>query len=95
MTEPQFAEDSPVEVRFPLTAEQKAGDRDAWPWLPGEVVAQCGPDEWQICVLAPELATEREGETWYPVCFRDASEIRLPDAQVDLDQRAGPEPEAE
>ena len=69
MTEPVFPEDSWVEVRYPLTSEQKSTDRDAWPWLPGWVVAQCGPDEWEICVQAPELATWHEGEAWYPVCL--------------------------
>ena len=76
-----FPEDSWVEVRYPLTREQEHADRDAWPWLPGWVVSVCGPDEWQICVQAPELATQDEGETWYPVCFRDASELRSPDAE--------------
>jgi len=46
-------------------------------------------------VQAPELATWHEGEAWYPVCFRDASEIRLPEAQADLDRPAGPELEAQ
>ena len=38
-----FPEDSWVEVRYPLTGEQQHGDRDAWPWLSGWVVSQCGP----------------------------------------------------
>jgi hypothetical protein len=73
-------EDSWVEVRYPLTRGQEHGDRDEWPWLPGWVAAECGPDEWGICVQAPELAIQHEGETWYPTCFRDSSEIRLPEA---------------
>jgi len=48
-----FAEDCRVEVRYPLTGEQEHGDRAAWPWLPGWVVARCGPDEREICVQAP------------------------------------------
>ena len=48
-----FPEDSSVEVRYPLTSEQEHGDREAWPWLPGWVVSECGPDEWEICVQAP------------------------------------------
>jgi hypothetical protein len=52
------------------------------------VVSICGPDEWEICVQAPELAMEHEGETVYPVCFRDSSELRAPEAKL------GPEPEA-
>ena len=59
------------------------------------VAARCGPDEWEICVQAPDLATWHEGEAWYPVCFRDSSEIRLPEAQPDLDRPAGPELEAQ
>jgi hypothetical protein len=74
-------EDSWVEVRYPLTSEQEHGDRAAWPWLPGWVVSVCGPDEWEICVQASELARQHEGETVYPVCFRDASELRSLDAE--------------
>ena len=43
---------------------------------------------------APELATWHDGEAWYPTCFRDSSEIRLPEAQAGLDRAAGPELEA-
>ena len=76
-----FPEDSWVEVRYPLTGEQEHGDRAAWPWLPGWVVSRCGPDEWEICVQTPELAMEHEGETVFPVCFRDSSELRAPAAE--------------
>lgn len=85
-----FPEGSWVEVRFPLTSEQEHGDRGAWPWLPGWVVSQCGHDEWAICVQHPQLAMHDEGETTYPVCFRDASEIRIPSAEAGQHQ-----PEAE
>jgi hypothetical protein len=95
MTGPVFPEDSWVQVRYPLTKEQEHGDRAAWPWLPGWVAAECGPGEWEICVRAPELATWHEGEAWYPVCFRDSSEIRLPEAQAALEPPAGPELEAQ
>ncbi len=94
MTE-MFPEDSWVEVRYPLTREQEHGDRAGWPWLPGWVAARCGPDEWEICVQVPELATWHDGEAWYPVCFRDSSEIRLLQAQPDLDRPAGRELEAQ
>ena len=40
---------------------------------------------------APDLATWHEGEAWYPVCFRDASEILPPEAQADWERPAGPE----
>jgi hypothetical protein len=66
MTGPVFPEDSWVEVRYPLTSEQRDTDRAAWPWLLGWVVSVCGPDEWEICVQAPELAIQHEGEAWYP-----------------------------
>jgi hypothetical protein len=80
-----FPDDSEVEVRYPLTAEQEAGDRAAWPWLPGWVVQQCGPGEWQICVQAPELAVpDADGEATYPLCFRDASELRPAEPEAGL-----------
>jgi hypothetical protein len=59
------------------------------------VAAECGPDEWEICVQAPELATWHEDEAWYPACFRDSSEIRLPEAQAVLEPPAEPELEAQ
>jgi hypothetical protein len=80
----RFREDSWVEVRYPLTPEQEYGDRAAWPWLPGWVVAECGPGEWEVCVQAPEVAMEHQGETVYPVCFRDASELRAPEPEAEL-----------
>ena len=95
MTGAVFPQDSWVQVRYPLTSEQEDAARDGWPWLPGWVVSVCGPDEWEICVQAPELATWHDGEDWYPTCFRDSSEIRLPEAQADLECPAGPEMEAQ
>ena len=95
MTGPVVPEDSWVQVRYPLTSEQEHAGRAEWPWLPGWVVSVCGPDEWEICMQAPELATWHEGEDWYPTCFRDSSEIRLPEAQADLDRSAGPDLEAQ
>jgi hypothetical protein len=80
-----FPEDSWVEARYPLTRKQERGDRAAWPWpwLPGWVASVCGPDEREVCVQAPELARQYEGETVYPVCFRDASELRSLDAETE------------
>ena len=71
-----FPKDSWVETRYPLTSEQEHGDRAAWPWVPGWVASVCGPDEREICVQTPEVAMQHQGETVYPVCFRDSSEIR-------------------
>jgi hypothetical protein len=76
-----FPEESWLEVRYPLTSAQEHADRAAWPWLPGWVVGVCGPNEWEICVQALELAMQHEGETVYPTCFRDASELRSLDAE--------------
>jgi hypothetical protein len=95
MTGPVFPEDSWMKVRYPLTREQEHADRATWPWLPGWVVSVCGPDEWEICVQAPELASSHDGDDWYPTCFRDSSEIRLIEAQADLEWPAGPELEAQ
>jgi hypothetical protein len=95
MTGPVFPEESWVQVRYPLTSDQKDTDRAKWPWLPGWVVARCGSDEWQICVQDPELVSWHDGEAWYPVCFRDTSESRLPEAQADLERPEGPELEAQ
>ncbi len=71
----KFPEDTPVLVRYPLTRDQERGDRSAWPWLPGTIVEQCGPDEWQVCVVVDELARNQNGEPWFPCCFRDSSEL--------------------
>ena len=86
MTANPFPDGSVVEVRYPLTGEQEAGPRDAWPWLPGAVLHQCGPDEWRVRVDARDLATlddgtpappgTPDGELCYPCVFRDASELR-------------------
>ena len=79
-------DDTRVDVRYPLNQEQHDGDRDAWPWLPGTITRQCGPDEWQVCVEDRRVATRKNGSKptprtprrnlYYPLCFRDASELR-------------------
>ncbi len=86
MTANPFPDGSPVEVRYPLTPEQEAGPRHAWPWLPGTVRSRCGSDEWDVLVEARELTTLEDGspalpgtpehELCYPCVFRDASELR-------------------
>ena len=82
----RFPDDSPVLVRYPRTRQEEQGDRRVWPWLPGSILSQCGPDEWYVCVEDRALATledgspgpagTADGELLYPCCFRDASEIR-------------------
>ena len=82
----RFPDDSAVEVRYPRNKQEEQGDRSAWPWLPGSIVSQCGPEEWYVRVEDRELATTDDGSPvpdgaadeglFYPCCFRDASELR-------------------
>jgi hypothetical protein len=82
----KFPDNSPVEIRYPRNAQEEQGDRSAWPWLPGSILEQCGPDEWYVCVEVRELAVLRDGRRpprrtasrnlYYPCCYRDSSEIR-------------------
>ena len=82
----RFPDDSLVEVRYPRTRQEELGDRAEWPWLPGSIVSQCGPDEWYVCVEARDLATLDDGspapdgtadeDLFYPYCFREGNEIR-------------------
>ena len=52
----KFPDESPVEVRYPRSQQEEHGDRERWPWLPGTIVEQCGPDEWYVCIEVRELA---------------------------------------
>ena len=82
----RFPDNSLGEIRYPRTRQEELGDRSAWPWLPGSILSQCGPDQWHVCVEACELATlddgspapagTADGKLRCPCCFRDASEIR-------------------
>src|ERR1039457_3749865 len=82
----KFPDESPVEVRYPRSKQEEQADRDTWPWLPGSIVEQCGPDEWYVCIEVRELAVLRDGRRaprgtasrnlHYSCCFRDGSEIR-------------------
>jgi hypothetical protein len=82
----RFPDESPVEVRYPRSKQEEQDERERWPWLPGTIVEQCGPDEWYVCVEVRELAVLRDGRRaprgtasrnlYYPCCFRDSSEIR-------------------
>ena len=70
----------------PRSKQEEQGDREQWPWLPGTIVEQCGPEEWYVCVEVRELAVLRDGRRaprgtasrnlCYPCCFRDRSKIR-------------------
>ena len=84
----RFPDDSRLEVRYPRTRQEEQGDRSAWPWLPGTIERQCGPDEWLVCVEDRDVAVLRDGRRaprntasrnlYYPMCYRDSSEIRRP-----------------
>lgn len=72
-----YPDGSVVRVRFPLSREQERGARDSWPWLPGTILEQCEPDEWQVLVEHPDLAEQDEnGEITYPAVYRCAEEIQ-------------------
>ena len=83
----QLVEDTPVLVKFPRTKDEERGDRAAWPWLPGTIVQQCGPDEYQVVVEDMAVAVREDGskptprtpqhKLYYPCCYRDSSEIKL------------------
>ena len=49
----KFPDESPVEVRYSHSKQEEQADRERWPWLPGTIVEQCGPNEWYVCVVAP------------------------------------------
>lgn len=82
----RFPDDEPVEVRYPRTRAQERGDRALWPWLPGSIAQQVGPNEWQVVVEVRQLTTLEDGrparantpdhKRFYPMCWRDSSEIR-------------------
>jgi hypothetical protein len=84
----RFPDDSRVEVRYPRTRQEEHGDRSTWPWLPAIIEQQCGPDEWQVCVMDKSVSVLRDGRRgprntasrnlYYPLCYRDSSEIRRP-----------------
>jgi hypothetical protein len=76
-----FEEDQEVLVRYPLSAEQERGDRSEWPWLPGWIARECGDNEYEVVVEDERLAVEFQGETTYPVCFRDPTELQHRDGR--------------
>ncbi|MEV0199843.1 hypothetical protein [Nonomuraea sp. NPDC050691] len=71
-----------VEVRYPLTAGHRTADRTDWPWVPGEVMTQIRPDQWQVVVTVPRTAQatgqdrEDDDATDFLVVFRHISEIK-------------------
>jgi hypothetical protein len=81
-----YPEGTPVLVKYPRNEAEKDGDRSEWPWLPGTVEETCGPDEWLIVVEdravaqledgSPAPADVADDDVFFPMCFRDSSEIR-------------------
>jgi hypothetical protein len=77
----RFPEETPVLVRYPLR-DNSTSDRNSWPWLPGTVLEQCGPDEWRVVVevrslAEPDLSVPNGAapeNLLYPACFRDETE---------------------
>jgi hypothetical protein len=73
----RFPDESEVLVRYPLRQgpgpERQPGqsddehlavlraDRERWPWLPGTIEQQCGPDEWLVTIEDRRLA-KRDSE---------------------------------
>jgi hypothetical protein len=90
----EYPEGSWVQTPYPLTPGQEH-DRESWPWLRGWVSGVCGPDEWQIVIQHPELAQLEDGspapagtpadQAFYPVCFRDSSEIRPAEPEAEAE----------
>jgi hypothetical protein len=87
-----YPDEMAILVRYPRTPEQEKAARESWPWLSGTIVQRCGPDEWQVCVEAREVAMLEDGtgppdgtadeDLFFPCCFRDSSELRAaPDGQ--------------
>jgi hypothetical protein len=91
--------DSLVEVRYPRDKHEEQGDRSAWPWLPGSILSQCGPDEWYVCVEARELAmlgdggpapaATAAGDLYYPCCFRGPARSGASPTRRGGDPRSG------
>jgi hypothetical protein len=95
----RYPDESEVLVRYPLDGPGTASDRESWPWLPGTIEQQCGPDEWLVTIEDRRLAELDDGspapegtpdeDLLFPQCFRDASELRQPGrrlyAHADLD----------
>ena len=85
----RFPDESGVLVRYPSYGMTADHARDTWPWLPGVIENQCGPDEWLVTVYDNSLATlDPEGkipapegtageDMFFPQCFRDSSELKL------------------
>jgi hypothetical protein len=82
----RFPGESPVLVRYPLDGPRSVSDRAEWPWLPGTIEQQCGPDEWLVTIEDRRLAELDDGspapegtpdeDLLFPQRYRDSSELR-------------------
>ena len=103
----RFPDESEVLVRYPVhpgperqpgqsQAEHLAAlraERETWPWLPGTIEQQCGPDEWLVTIEDRRLAELDDGspapdgtpdeDLLFPQCYRDSSELQaMPEAEA-------------
>ena len=96
----RFPDESQVLVRYPLrpAPERQPGqsqdehlatlraDRETWPWLPGTIEQQCGPDEWLVTIEDRRLAElddaspapdgTPDDDLLFPQCYRGSSELQ-------------------
>ncbi|MQA78735.1 MAG: hypothetical protein GEV10_09710 [Streptosporangiales bacterium] len=71
----RFPDDTAVLVKYPRPSD--SADRDTWPWMTGVILGQVGPDEWDVLVEDHRVTqTDIDGDIVYPMCWRDASELR-------------------
>ncbi len=87
-----YPDGTPILVRFPRSQAEQQADRDAWPYLPGMIEQRCGPDEWQVVVTDRQVAEAEDGtpapdgtpaeDLYWPLCYRDRSEIKLRPASL-------------
>lgn len=72
----RFPAESEIQVRFPADPDT---DRDEWPWMRGIILGQCGANEWHVLVRDRQVAQLDDHNSdviWYPICYRDATELR-------------------
>jgi hypothetical protein len=82
----EYEEGTQVLVRYPAPGMTHLTSRETWPWYPGTIEEKCGPDEWLVAMESRDVATAEDGspapanadddDVWFPVCFRDSTEIR-------------------
>jgi len=82
----RYPDESDVLVLYPAAGADDR-DRSTWSWHRGDVLGQCGPDEWHVvvyrrdeCTLADGITPARpdtpDHERYYPTAWRSAGELR-------------------